>query len=423
MRVYADRRMALLFALGFSSGLPLALTGTSLSAWVRLSGLSLATVGLFSAVATPYALKFLWAPVVDRAPLPFLTRRMGQRRSWLLVFQLALVVAIGGLADADPAVDPWRTALMAVIVATASASQDIVVDAYRVDLLALDEQGAGAAVAVFGYRVAMIVSGAGTLYISQILGRWHIAYLAMAVCMGVGIIATALAAEPDRPADPGGAMPPGVLAALARHFREGVVGPLSDLTRRRGWLLFLLFILLFKVGDALAGVMTMPLLIDLKFTPIEIANVNKTFGLVMSIAGIFAGGWLVRGVGVVRALWIGGVLQLASNGMFCLQAWVGRDIWMLTATIGVEQLSGGLGTAAFVAYLSGLCRKRYSATQYALLVAVSGVARKLLAAPSGVAAQALGYVGYFGLTALAAAPGLLVLYLLDRWRMTGLAEP
>ncbi len=415
LKLYRDPRMLLMLALGFSSGLPRLLVYSTLTFWLLEEGLSIKAVGLFAATATPYSLKFLWAPLVDAMPLGPLSKRLGQRRAWMLLTQLGLAAAIAALATTSPSVDIFATAIAAIVVAAFSATQDIVVDAYRVDLLEVDEQGAGAAAVVFGYRIAMLVASAGALYLSALSGdNWQLTYFVMAALMGVGVAATLLGPEPDRHATTVG----------KSVFRTAVIEPLADITRRPGWSAILAFIILFKLGDALAGVMTTPLLLDVGFDKIEIANIVKTFGFFATMIGVFYGGALVSSLGVVRALWVAGFLQMGSNLMFALQAYVGYDLWLLTATISIENLTGGLGTAAFVAYLSGLCNKQYSATQYALLTALSSWLRTLLSTSSGFIADETGWVFYFLLTTASAIPGLIVLYMLQRRNWTGLrSEP
>ncbi len=413
--------MLLLLAFGFSSGLPLLLVGGTLQFWLRQEGLSRGDVALFSAAATPYVFKFLWAPVVDRLKLSWLTRHLGMRRGWLLVVQVALAFALAELSSTQPRVDVWETAKWTVVVAFLAATQDIIIDGYRVDLLPVADQGAGAAVAVFGYRLGMLVASAGALYAAHFLGDWSLTYLAIAPVMGVGVLATLLA-PPVKPE------PAPIEAATRReaaliHLRLAVVDPFQDIVRRAGWFRVLAFVALFKLGDGMAGVLTNVMLKDVGFTNIEIANIAKSWGLVATIVGVGVGGAMVRGMGVVRAMWVAGFVQLASNLMFCWQAHVGKDPWLLVATISVENISGGVGTAAFVAYLSGLCSASYSATQYALLTALAGVSRKFLAAGAGSFADLWGWVTYFAFTAVAAIPGLLLLYELQRRGTTGLVEP
>jgi PAT family beta-lactamase induction signal transducer AmpG len=416
LRVYLDGRMLVLLGLGFSSGLPRLLVYSTLSFWLMEAGLEIESVGLFAATALPYNLKFLWAPLLDRVPLPLVGSRFGLRRGWLLVLQVALLVAIAALAVTEPAARPVGCAIAAIVVAAVSASQDVVIDAYRVEILEDDEQGAGAAAAVFGYRLGMLVASAGALYLAAWSGSWPVTYLVMAAFVGVGLAATVACNEPDRPE------PPEPLEGLGDHVRDAVIGPLTDFAEKRGWLLILLFVLLYKLGDALAGTMTNPFLVELDFSKTDIANIAKTYGLIASIVGVFLGGALVRRVGIVAALWVAGFVQMASNLMFSYQASVGRDLSVLTATIGIEEFTGGLATAAFVAYLSALCNKRYTATQYALLTAISSLLQTVASTGSGYLAAGLGWWAYFAVTAVAALPGLGLLGVMTWLGATGLEE-
>lgn len=418
LKVYADRRMLALFALGFSSGLPRLLVYSTLTFWLLEQGLDIESVGLFAATALPYNFKFLWAPLIDRLRLPLVGRWLGLRRGWMLVLQVGLMGSIAALAASDPAGAPVGCAVAALVVATLSASQDVVIDAYRVERLDDDEQGAGAAAAVFGYRVGMLAASAGALYIAAWLGDaeagdWRATYLIMAGLMAVGVLTTLASAEPER-------AEPERDAGLWSHLKDGVVGPLRDFAGRRGWAAIAAFVVLYKLGDALAGTMTNPLLVDLNFSNAEIATIAKTYGLVASLVGVAVGGLMVRRFGLVGALWIGGVVQMASNLMFSLQASAGHDPQLLALTISVENLSGGLGTAAFVAYLSALCRREYTATQYALLTAVSSALRTAAATGAGYAVAAMGWSPYFAATTAAALPGLVLLAWLSRRHLTGL---
>jgi len=420
LAVYLDRRMALLLALGFSSGLPLLLVGGTLQFWLRQEGLSRTDVALFSAAATPYVFKFVWAPIVDRLKLSWITRRLGMRRGWLLLVQVALAFAVAELSSTQPRIDAWETARWTLVVAFLAATQDILIDAYRIDLLPVSDQGAGAAAAVFGYRLAMLVTSAGALYAATYLGDWSLTYLCMAPLFVVGLVATALAPLVKREPPPIEA--DSRLEAAAHHFRLAVLDPFRDILGRPGALYVLAFVALFKLGDGMAGVLTNVMLKDIGFTNIEIANIAKTWGLAATIVGLGIGGGMVRAMGVVRAMWVAGFVQLASNLMFCWQAYVGHDIYLLMATISVENISGGVGTAAFVAYMSGLCSASFSATQYALLTALAGLSRRFLAAGGGVFADAYGWVPYFAFTAVCAVPGLLLLYVLQQRGTTGLVE-
>jgi len=436
LAVYRDRRVIAILFLGFSSGLPLALTFSTLTFWLKEEGLTNTTIGLFASVSTPYALKFLWAPLVDRLPIPLLTRALGRRRSWIVTTQFALMAALVGLGSTNPGIDAWTTALLAVIVAFCSATQDIVIDAYRVDVLDEEQYAAGAAAIVFGYRIGMLASGAGALLLATYVG-WFEVYCVMAALIVVGVITTLLSPEPARDHD----AESDALAARAASFLEtrshltgrtghalawiygAVVCPFADFMQRRGWVGILLFVMFYKFGDALAGVMTNPFLLEVGFTKAEIATVVKTYGLGATLAGAALGGSLMSSVGLMRCLWICGILQMLSNLTFAVQATVGYSIPMLTVTIGLENLAGGMGTAAFVGYLSSLCNVAYTATQYALLTSFMSAARTWLSSSAGWLADNMTWVEFFVLTTLAAIPGLLLLAWVSRGRPQADPEP
>jgi PAT family beta-lactamase induction signal transducer AmpG len=406
VRVYRNPRLLAILAMGFASGLPLALTGQTLQAWLAESQVSLTDIGLFALVGVSYSLKFVWSPVLDRVPLPWLTARLGQRRSWLIVIQLALAAAIFALGGADPARDAWRTALMAAVVAFLSASQDIVIDAYRIELLATDEQGAGAAATQWGYRIALIASGAGALLIAQGFG-WPRAYLVMASLVGVGLVAVLATPEPVRSVAR-------TQLDFAGFIRTAVIEPFVDFASRPRWGLVLVFIVLFRLGDALAGGLSNAFYIQLGFTKGEIASIAKIFGIAATMVGIAAGGALVFKIGIGRSLVLAGVIHALSNFAFVLQAWAGHDLQLLAATIFVENFTGGLVSAAFVAYLSALCNAEFTATQYALLSSLSATGRTVLASSAGFFADQLGWPLFFALTALAATPGIALAVYLGR---------
>jgi len=425
--VYFDPRVLTIMVLGFSSGLPLALTGSTLTRRLAETGIDRTTIGLFAMVSLPYALKFCWAPLVDRLPLPFLTKRLGQRRSWALLAQVGLIAAIAGLGGCDPSVDVGRVATLAVIVAFLSASQDIVVDAYRVEALSVERQAAGAAIYVLGYRLGMLVSGAGALYIAEFWG-WGAAFDVMAVTVLVGI-AMVLAAPEPKSATPidaeaearaigerltrsvGG---PEWMGRAAAWFEIAVIQPFTRFTRRDGWILALLFIALYKAGDNVAGQMTQPFYVDLGFTKAEVAGVTKVFGLWAMIVGGLVGGVMVDKLGLLRGLMVGGVLQMVSNLGFVALAWVGHDLTALAGVVAVENVCGGIATAAFVAYLSSLCDASFSATQYALLSSFFKIGGDAAAATSGFIASGLAWPAFFAASTIAALPGLVVLAFLAR---------
>ena len=411
MRVYTDRRVIAILFLGFSSGMPLLLTFSTLSIWLAEEGISKTAIGLFALVGMPYSLKFIWAPLIDRLPLPLLTRWLGRRRGWAILTQLALMVGIIGLGSNDPANGAWAMAAWAMFVTFSSASQDVVIDAYRVEILEERQYGAGAAMIVAGYRLGMLASGAGALYLAEEVS-WFWVYAAMAGLMAVGILTILLNPEPGGNDADGG-------AALGRAdpvqlLREAVVEPFADFLRRGGWLAILLFVVFYKFGDSLAGIMANPFYVEIGFSKSEIASISKIFGLGATLAGGFLGGLLVVRRGIMQSLLWCGLLQMFSNLMFAIQAMVGHDLSMLAATIAVENVAGGMGTAAFVAYLSSLCNVAYTATQYALFSSLMALARTALSAPGGALAESTSWVSFFLITTLAALPGLALLWWLMR---------
>jgi len=408
LAIYREPRLIAVLLMGFASGLPLALTFGTLSFWLSEVGISRTSIGLFALVGISYSLKFLWSPAIDRLPIPILTARLGRRRGWTLAIQPALALAILALGLTDPKSDPGATALAAVIVAFLSASQDIVIDAYRIELLRPEEQGAGAAATQWGYRFGMLVASAGALYAAS-FGGWSFAYGLMAGLMLVGMAAVWFTPEPGgiRLLEP---LPGGsALARVVAWLKRAVVAPFADMLGRRGALAILCFVILYKFGDALAGTMSNPLYVTLGFTKVEVANIGKAYGFVANLAGLAAGGVVVLRLGILPALLICGVLQMLSNLMYVLQAWAGHDLPILALTIGIENLTGGMGSAAFVAYLSGLCNLAFTATQYALLTSLAAVGRTTLSASGGALADALGWSPFFALATAACLPGLVLL--------------
>jgi PAT family beta-lactamase induction signal transducer AmpG len=403
LEAYADRRILAVLFLGFSSGLPLALTGQTLAAWLTESHISLATVGLFSLVGAPYGFKFLWAPLIDRIRLP-LFFRLGRRRGWGLFIQLVLALLLLIMGAAGPAANPPLFALLAVLVAFASASQDIVIDAFRVEILEERQYGAGAAAVQFGYRLGMLVSGAGGLFLADRL-PWPLVYAIMAAFLGVGALTLLLNREPLDPAQP----PPA--KDFAAWIKSTILAPFAEILRRLGWqtLAVFLFIVLYKLGDALAGALATPFYLQMGFTKSEIAEISKIFGFFATLLGAFLGGWGVARFGVTKSLLVFGLLQMLSNLMFAWMATRGHDAPALYAVIGIENLTGGMGSAAFVAYLSKLCAKEFTGTQYALLSSPAAFGRTFFAAFGGFLAERAGWFDFFLFSTAAAAPGLLLL--------------
>ncbi|TAN46269.1 MAG: MFS transporter [Rhodospirillales bacterium] len=401
LAVYADRRILAVLFLGFSSGLPLALTGQTLMAWLTESQVDLTTIGLFALVGLPYSTKFFWAPLIDRMSLPVLGR-LGRRKSWGLLVQAVLAMLLLALGSIDPAREPVSFALLALLIAFASASQDIVIDAFRVEILDENQYGAGAAAVQFGYRVGMLVSGAGALFLADQLNSWQEVYAVMAALMGVGAATLLLNKEPSVNAAP----------AAGNWIADTILAPFADLLKRLGWqvLAVFAFIVLYKLGDAMAGMLSTTFYLKMGFAKTEIAEISKLFGFGATILGTFLGGVGVARFGIGKSLAAFGLFQMLSNLMYAWMATRGHDIPALYATIGIENLAGGLGSAAFVAYLSRLCNLSFTGTQYALLSSPAALGRTLFASSSGWLVAQMGWVDYFLLTTAAALPGLVLLF-------------
>ena len=429
---YWNRRIAMMLALGFSSGLPLMLSFSVLSVRLAETGVDRTSIGLFALTGTVYSLKFLWAPLIDTVPLPWLTRRFGRRRGWMLATHVACMAAIVGLGLSDPASDLWTVALFACLVAFASASQDIVLDAYRIEVLDEGQYGPGAAVFVQGFRIGMYVASAGGLMLADAFG-WAAAHAVMAALLAVGIAVTLLGPEPARAPDPEAAARERRLAATASAwagagaawFARAVLAPLAEFAARPGWVAVLAFILLYKLGDAALATMANPFYVELGFSKSEIAAAVKTGGFVASLAGIFAGGMAVHALGLLPSLLVAGILQALSNLAFIALNEAGRDIAWLAGAVAAEGFTGGLGTTAFLAYLMSLCNVSYTVLQFALLSSIMAVARTTLSAPSGWIVDSLGgdWNAFFALTALACLPGLLLLCALWNRQEEGEARP
>ena len=406
-KLYTERRLLFVFVMGFASGLPLLLTMGTLQIWLTEVGVSLTAIGLFALTGTPYTLKFLWAPLIDRVPVPLLSRRLGRRRSWMLVIQLGLMGAIVGLGFSDPATGPFRTAAFALAVAFFSASQDIVIDAYRIEILDPSQQGAGAAMTQAGYRFGLIVAGAGALYLADTVGSWSIVYAVMAVLVLVGVAAALFA-----PAPPGESLAGAGESHAALTLQAMVIEPFREFLTRHSlssaWVI-LAFILLYKFGDAFAGSMANPFFVKIGFSKIEIANASKIFGVFATLAGVFIGGVLVKQYGVLNTLLWCGVLQMLSNLMFAALAVVGHDVGFLYLTVGIENFTGGMASSAFVAYLSLLCNTAYTGTQFALLTSFMAFGRTWLSSTGGWLADHTDWVTFFVVSTVIAVPGLLLL--------------
>ena len=410
LAAYTDRRVLQVLALGFSSGLPLMLTYSTLTAWLATAGISRAKIGAFALVGAPYALKFLWSPLIDRLrpALP-----LGRRRGWGLTIQISLVTATLALGLCDPNRNLARMAVLAFIVAFLSASQDIVIDAWRIEILAADLQGPGAGVIQGGYRLGMLVAGAGALAIANRVG-WFASYAIMAALLTVGMLVFLFGPEPDASA--------ATLKQGYAHGRKGVeawfstavIGPFADFMRRPFWLLILLVIIGYKLGEGMTGYMSTPLYVALGFTLDEIAVVSKIFGFFSVVLGALLGGVVTVRFGLVRSMVLCGILQAAGNLFFVLQAVGGHRVGYLALCVTAENISGGMAGTALVAYISSLCSPAFTATQYALLASLALLGRTGAAAAGGWLSEAIGWVPFFVLTTIASLPALLLLVWIER---------
>jgi PAT family beta-lactamase induction signal transducer AmpG len=394
LKLIFSPRMLVAFLMGFSCGVPLLLTLSVLQAWMKEEGVDLSVIGLFSLVGLPYTLKFLWSPILDRFSLPL----FGRRRGWLLLFQLLLVIAIAVLGLSHPAENPWLVAGAAFLVTFFSASQDIVVDAYRREDLADNELGLGSSLYVNGYRVGMLLAGSGGLILADHFSFREV-YLMMAASLLIGVLTTLFCREPE------------VAEGTPQTFREAVLQPFVEYFTRDSALLILLFILFYKIGDQMASTMTTPFYLDIGFTKTQIGAVAKLFGFWATIGGGLLGGIMLLRLGIFRSLWLFGILQAVSTAGFSLLALMGPSLTGLAAVIGFENLTGGMGTAAYVAYMASITNKKFTATQYALLSSLMGIPRVLASAPTGFMAKFMGWPAFFLACALVAVPGLVLL----RW--------
>jgi MFS transporter, PAT family, beta-lactamase induction signal transducer AmpG len=404
-KIYCSGKMLLMLVLGFASGMPLALTGSTLSAWMVAEGVDIKTIGLYSLVGLPYAFKFLWSPLMDRFVPPFL----GRRRGWMIITQLLLILTISTMGFFNPASMPILIATMAVALAFFSASQDIVLDAYRTEYLKPEERGAGAGVWVMGYRVAILVSGALALILSDYVS-WKIVYFIMGIMMAVGCIATLLAPEPLN------INPASERIEPPKSLIEAVVFPFVEFLKRPGAIEILFFVILYKIGDITAAQMTTPYILKyIGFSRTELGAIYKGFGMAATIAGALVGGAIMSKWSLKRSLMVFGVLQGVSTLVFIMLEFTGRQIWALAVVIGTENFCGGMGTSAYTALLMGLCNKKFTATQYALLSSLMAVGRFVTGAPTGYLADAVGWVMFFVICTALALPGLLLLLRYNKW--------
>jgi PAT family beta-lactamase induction signal transducer AmpG len=394
--------MVVVLFLGFCSGLPLALTGGTLQAWMKDEGIDLATIGRFALVGLPYTAKFLWSPFLDSIPPPF----WGRRRGWAIITQIGLVGAIIAMAFASPTTDIHTLILVAIALAFFSASQDIVTDAFRTELVSRDQMGKAAGVYVMGYRLAMLVSGAAALEMAERL-PWKTVYLILAGVMALASLATVFAPEPEAPT---------TIQGQPASWNERITRPFLDFFTRAGAVEILLFVMVYKLSTMMATALTTPFLMETGFSKAEIGRVTKVFGLLATIIGTLAGGAMMDRIGLKRALWIFGLLQGTAGLAFILIATIGYNLPLLTIVIFVENFMMGLGVAALQGFMMSVCNRQFTGTQFALLSSITAVSRVVLVSQAGVISKDLGWVHYFIFSALLAIPSLLLLLRFDAWQ-------
>jgi PAT family beta-lactamase induction signal transducer AmpG len=424
--IYAEKRVSALLFLGFSAGLPFLLVFSTLSLWLREVGVTRTAIGFISWIGITYSIKVLWAPVIDHFPIAGLTRAMGRRRSWMLMAMLGIGAGLLGMALTNPTVSPKILVGFALLVAFSSATQDVAIDAYRIEIAPVEMQGALAAAYQLGYRLALLVAGAGALYLAE-YGGWMMSYIVMAALMFVGVATVFVIAEPARPShdDDRDDVVVGRFLAARPHWSEraqsigawfvgAVICPFGEFFRRAGRfaLPILAFVAIYRISDISMGVMANPFYVDLGFSKTEIANIIKVFGFSMTILGTLLGGVLIVRYGIMGPLLWGAVLVVAANLLFALLAWMGRDLALLTVVISADNISGGLAGSAFIAYLSSLTRTPYTATQYALFSSLMTLPGKFIGGFSGVVVDGSGYMFFFAYAAMLGLPAIfLCLYL------------
>ena len=403
---FLNKKIATIFFLGIASGLPLALILSTLKALLVDKEFDIKTIGFLSLVTLPYSLKIFFAPIMDSCAVPYLTKRLGQRRSWIILTQIILVFAIALLGIAGEMGDLLLITICSFLVAFASASQDIVIDGYRIELIEPENQGLAASFYAYGYRVGLLISGAFALFLADNT-NWQIVYFVMSLFMASGIITTLLSEETRK----GWKKKDFYFIDWTKHF---VIAPLADFIKRPRWYFIFAFIICFKLGDVFAGTLTTPFLLALEFTKTEIASIVKTFGLFATLFGVFIGGVLVKKIGTYKSLWIAGVAQMLSNLAFSYLAQIGHSEEVLYLTIFAENFSGGIGDSVFIAYLSILCNIAFSATQYAILGSLASLSRSLFSSSAGLFAASLGWYKFFIFSTFLAVPGLIFLLILRK---------
>lgn len=399
-----SKKMLIIFLLGFSSGLPLLLTGGTLKTWLAREQVDISMIGYFGWVGLAYSLKFIWAPLLDRFTL---SKKLGRRRGWMLLSQILLVGSIAGIGMFDPKFSLMNMAVLSILTAFFSATQDIVIDAYRRELLHDEELGFGSSMNMYGYRIAMLVSGALGMGLVGAPGfslTWNELYYAMAAFMAIGIFTTLWAPEPK------------VSEAPPRTLVAAVIDPFREFLKRDGAYFMLTFVFLFKLGDALSGAMLNPYYVQIGYSNADIALIAKTFGLISGMVGLFIGSTLMYYIGIYRSLWIFGILQALSTGAFAILTMTGPQNWALAFTVCFEDVTSGMGSAAFIAFISAITNKRYTATQYAILSSIATLGRNFFSGFSGDMVKHLGWANFYYTCMFIAIPGLLMLILMKKYQ-------
>ncbi len=395
--IYYSKKILLIFFMGIASGIPLYMVLSTLFIWLTRENIDISTVGLFALTQIPWSLKFVWAPIVDTYKIPILNKYLGQRKSWLLITQFFLIISLILLGFSKPNESLMLTAFFSLLTAFFSANQDIIIDAFRIEILEDELQGAGAAVTQFGYRFGGIIAGAGSLYLSSIFS-WSVVFLIVSIIIAFLMILSIFFIK--------------VQDTSINHTSKSLLAPFKEFISRnsiKNISIILCFIFFFKFGDVVAGIMANPFYVKIGFSNIEIANASKMFGVVMTLVGVFLGGFLVKRIGLINSLIMSGFFQVLSNLLYVMLNSVGPKFNFLLITVAGENFSGGLGSAAFVAYLSVLCKKEYSGTQYALLSSIMGLARTFLSSPSGFIVEAVGWSYFFIISTIMGLPGLIIL--------------
>ena len=398
IEIYFTRKIFIVLLLGIASGIHLYMILSTLFIWLTRENIQITTVGLFALTQIPWSLKFLWAPIIDTYKLPLLTKYLGQRKSWLFLTQILLIISIICLGYSDPTKNIIYTASFALITAFFSANQDIIIDAYRIEILDHESQGAGAAATQFGYRFGGIIAGAGSLYLKSLFS-WSEVFLIVALVIFCLMIITIFLIKIEN--------------NFIKKDQKNLFEPFKEFINRNAInriFMIILFIFFFKFGDVVAGIMANPFYVKIGFSNLEIANASKIFGVLMTLLGVLVGGYLVKRMGLINSLILSGIFQIMSNLLYVLLDYIGPDFNFLLVTVAGENFAGGLGSAAFVAYLSILCKKEFSGTQYALLSSFMGLARTFLSSPSGFIVESVGWGNFFILSTIFGIPGLLILF-------------